>query len=165
MSSELPRGRKSEGRDQRSEVRGLASDLRPLTSDIRRSGFTLVEVLLAALLLGVGLTVLMVSLSTCLRVMRLARDREQVEWVLSLGELAYPDPLDASTDVVTDYTVDSDASFADGFTFERRVDEKTPEEQEKDKLYTVHTRVSWGEGGGDEQSHDEWVRYVWQRDK
>ena len=130
-----------------------------------RAGFTLVEVLLASLILGIGLTVLMSSLSTCLRTMRLARDYEQVQWVLGLGELAYPEPIATSADVKTDYTVEPDDSLCEGFTFERVVDEKTPEEEEKDKLYVVRTRILWGEAGDNGRPSEELVRYVWQRDK
>jgi hypothetical protein len=129
----------------------------------RRAAFTLVEVLLTALILSVGLTVLLSSLSTCLRTMKLARQYEQVEWALGLGELAYPDPLTPSTDVVKDYTVPPDDALAEGFTFERTVDGKTDEEKKTDRLYTVHVRVSWGEGGAEERPREELVRYVWER--
>ena len=112
-----------------------------------RTGFTLVEVLITAVILAVGLTVLLTSLSTCLGVMKLARLYDQVEWTLGLGELTYPEPFEASKDVEKDYTVDPDSSLAEGFTFERSVDKKTPEEEEKDKLFVVRTRVTWGEGG------------------
>ena len=131
----------------------------------RRAGFTLVEVLLTSLILGIGLTVLLASLSTCLRTMRLARDYEQVQWVLGLGELAYPEPMETSKDVKTDYTVEKDTSLCEGFSFERVVDEKDPKDEEKDKLYVVRTRVLWGEGGEGGQACEELVRYVWQRDK
>ena len=129
------------------------------------SGFTLVEVLLAALILGIGLTVLLSSLSVCLRTMRLARDYERAQWVFGLGELTYPEPLQPSTDVKEDYTVDTDASLVEGYVFARTVDEKKEEDKEKNPLYVVHVRVGWGEGSGDEQPHDEFVRYVWERPK
>ena len=132
---------------------------------VSRRGFTLVEVLLASLILGIGLTVLMSSLSTCLRTMRLARDYDQVQWVLGLGELTYPEPLERSKDVQTDYTVDPDSQLCAGFTFERTVDKKTPAEDEKDKLFVVRTRVRWGGEGSDEQASEELVRYVWERNK
>jgi len=137
-----------------------------------RAGFTLVEVLLTALILGIGLTVLLAGLSTCLRTMRMARDYDQVQWVLALGEMEHTDLLETSkdvlgysTDVKTDYTVDPDSDLCEGFTFERTVDEKTPEEAQKDKLYVVHTRVYWGEASDDERPCEELVRYVWQRDQ
>jgi len=130
-----------------------------------RHGFTLVEVLLASLILGIGMTVLLSSLSTCLRTMRLARDYDQVQWVLGLGELTYPEPLEPSKDVQTDYTVDPDSQLCAGFTFERTVDKKTPTEEEKDKLFVVRTRVRWGGESGSEQAGEELVRYVWERNK
>lgn len=128
-----------------------------------RAGFTLIEVLLTVLILGIGLTVLLTSLSVCLRTMRLARDYDQVQWVLGLGELTYPEPLAASKDVKSDYTVDPDESLFEGFTFERVVDEKTDAELQKDKLFTVRTHILWGEGDGEGRLREELVRYVWQR--
>ncbi len=130
-----------------------------------RAGFTLIEVLLTALILGIGLTVLLSSLSICLRTMRLARDYDQVQWVLGLGELTYPEPLQTSTDVKADYTVEPDTELYEGFTFERVVDEKTPLESEKDELYVVRTRILWGEDGENGRSSEELVRYVRQRKK
>jgi len=131
----------------------------------RRTGFTLIEVLLATLILGIGITVLLSCLSTCLRTMARVRDYEQVNLAFGLGELAYPDPLDPSLDVKKDYTVDPDSSLVDGFTFERTVDDKLEEDVKKDPLYIVRTRVTWGEGGDGEKPHEEIVRYVWQRSK
>jgi len=130
-----------------------------------RRGFTLIEVLLASLILGIGLTVLLSRLSICLRTMKLAREYDQVQWVLGLGELTYPEPLETSKDVKTDYTVEPDDQLFEGFTFERTVDEKTPEEEDKDKLFVVRTRVLWGEDEGNGRPCEELVRYVWERDK
>ena len=135
------------------------------SSGARRNGFTLVEVLLATLILGIGLTVLLSSLSVCLRTMKLAREYDQVQWVLGLGELTYPDPLEPSKDVKTDYAVEPDDQLFEGFTFERVVDEKTPEEEQKDKLFVVRTRVYWGEDEGNGRPCEELVRYVWEREK
>ena len=132
---------------------------------VSRRGFTLVEVLLASLILGIGLTVLLSSLSTCLRTMRLARDYDQVQWVLGLGELTYPEPMEPSKDVQTDYTVDPDSHLFEGFAFERTVDKKTPAEEEKDKLFVVRTRVRWGGNDSSDQASEELVRYVWERKK
>ena len=134
-------------------------------SPAARHGFTLVEVLLATLILGIGLTVLLASLSACLRTMRLAHDYDQVQWVLGLGELTYPEPLGTSTDVKTDYTVDPDDQLCEGFTFERVVDEKTPDEVQKNPLFVVRTRILWGDDGENGRACEELVRYVWQRSK
>ena len=145
--------------------------LTPNTSHLtpRTAGFTLVEVLLASLILGIGLTVLLTSLSACLRTMRMVRDYEKVQWTLGLGELAYPEPMTTSTDVKEDYTVEPDTSLCEGFTFERVVDEQDPvalgKPEKQEKLYVVRTRVRWGEGMEKDQSCEELVRYVWEREK
>jgi len=131
----------------------------------RRSGFTLVEVLLASMILAIGLTVLLSSLSTCLSVMRMAREYDKVALALGLGELTYPEPFTPSKDVEKDYTVDPDPSLVDGFTFERTVDPKSLKEKDTDKLYIVRTRMTWGSGTTEQQGHEELVRYVWERSK
>ncbi len=126
-----------------------------------RSGMTLVEVLLAATLLGLGLVSLLGGLTSCLAIMRASREFQQAQWVLSLGELTYP--LPENPEDVTDLMVDPDPTLADGFIFERVVDEKellddTPD----DGLFVVRTRIRWGAGG--EGQSEELVRYVWHKE-
>jgi hypothetical protein len=118
---------------------------------------TLVEVLLAAALLGLGLTALLSGLSSCLAVMRASSEYQSAQWALSLGELAYP-----MTEVkeAEELIVDGDSSLVEGYTFERMVDPKeVDDEQTDDGLYVVRTRISWGEGG--EGQVEELVGYVW----
>lgn len=121
------------------------------------SGFTLIEVLLAAALLGIGMVVLMFGLSQCLSAIRVSARLQEVQWVLGLGELAYPVQDrwgTAMTDPELDLAVPADGSLAEGYQFERLVD---PDEDE-DGLYVVRTRVHWGAGEG---AFEEVVRYVW----
>ena len=59
------------------------------------------------------------------------------------------------SDPEEDYPVDADSSIADGWTFERTVDE----DEDEDGLYVVRTKVVKGHGGlGMEQ---EFVRLIY----
>jgi prepilin-type N-terminal cleavage/methylation domain-containing protein len=123
---------------------------------MRRSGFTLVEVLLATVILAFGLMSLMAGLSSCAAMMTLAKEYQDAQYVFSLGELKYP--MVESTEVEDELPVDPDSDLVEGYVFERTVDEKDLGTNEVDDgLYVVRTRVSWG--SGDDQ-YEELVRYV-----
>lgn len=124
---------------------------------MRKDGFTLVEVLLAAMLLGVGLMSLFSGISRCLTMMKIAREFQKVQWVIGLGSVAYPVP---NVKEPEDLVVDPDTELAEGYTFERTVDEKKIEESwDDDKLYVMRTRISWG--SGKEGEYEEIVEYVY----
>ncbi len=123
---------------------------------MNRSGFTLIEILIATMILALGLMTLMVSLGNCAAMMTLSKEYQDAQYVFSLGELKYP--MVESTDVEEDLPVDPDPDLVEGYVFERTVDEKELETNEVDDgLYVVRTRVSWGTGP--DQS-EELVRYV-----
>ena len=123
---------------------------------MKRSGFTLIEILFATMILSLGLITLMAGVSNCAAMMTLSQEYQQAQYVFSLGELKYP--IEDSDDVEEELPVDPDTELVEGYIFERTVDEKEEElGVVDDKLYTVRTRVSWGDG--DEQ-FEELVRYV-----
>ncbi len=123
---------------------------------VKRRGFTLIEVILAVVILGGGLTVLYRSLIVNSQIIGIAHDRQEVAYVFSLGELNYP--LRDIKDVEEDATVDPDSSLKDGYTFERTVDEKEDPEEgvEDDKLYVVRSIVTWSNG----EQREEIIRYI-----
>jgi len=123
---------------------------------MNRSGFTLIEILMATMILAFGLMALMAALGNCAVMMTLAKEYQDAQYVFSLGELEYP--MMESTDVEKELPVDPDSDLVEGYVFERTVDEKELEmNQEDDGLYTVRTRVSWGPS---ESQSEELVRYV-----
>lgn len=111
-----------------------------------RAGFSLVELVLAIIILGGGVSVIYQSIMVNMRVMGSSRDRQDVAYVFSLGEMAYP--LRDIEDPEEDIPVDPDASLKEGYIFERTVDEKEEPEDDvvDDRLYTVRTIVSWDDG-------------------
>jgi len=130
-----------------------------------RSGFTLIEVLLAAIILGSGLTAIIVSMAQSQRMMLTAPDLETAQEVMDLGEMAYPledvkdeDDLDVREqkvselwELVTDERMTSEQQEKyHGFTWEREALNKTDKEDDIKRLgnlYTVRITVTWGERG------------------
>jgi prepilin-type N-terminal cleavage/methylation domain-containing protein len=139
-------------------------------------GFTLLEVLLATLLLGFGLTTILVSMSQSQRMMLASTDFETAQEVMDLGEMAYPlsdvqDPdrdLDVpemkATELWEKIAGDVRLSNAQeekfhGFTWEREALNRTDSEEDLKRignLYTVRVTVKWGDrrrGNGEEESY------------
>ena len=116
-----------------------------------KRGFTLIEVLLAAVLLGVGLTVLLVGASRCLAVMQVARYYQEAEWVLGIGDLEHPI---LPTQEIDDMQVEAER-YPNGFTYEREVEQ---DDEDEDGLHVVRTRVSWAYD--DREAFEEVVSYV-----
>lgn len=144
-----------------------------------RNGFTLIEILLATVILSLGLVGLMGGLGNCARMMGLSKEFQDAQYVFSLGERCYPippveeitepevderlniDPVTAEemmNDLEMDVSRETLANY-EGFTFERSVDEKELETgEEDDNLYLLRTRVSWG--SGKEGYYEELVRII-----
>ena len=126
---------------------------------MRRGGFTLIEVLMAVLILAGGLTALLTSVSKCLELISSAREVREVQYVFDLAEAAYPIGDEFLDDVEKKVPVSPESSLAEGYVFERIVLPKTvrEESEDDDKLYVVRSIVSWERGGKTEEV-DEYVR-------
>jgi prepilin-type N-terminal cleavage/methylation domain-containing protein len=128
-------------------------------------GFTLLEILLAAVILGFGLAGILVSMSQAQRMMLSATDYETVQEVMDLGDMAYPladvtDP-ESELDVVETKATELWEMISDvrltraqeekfhGYTWEREaLNRKDDEEIERmGGLYTVRITVRWGARG------------------
>lgn len=132
-------------------------------------GFTLLEVLVAMIILSLGIVVLLTSFANCQRVMKESQDYETAQYVLTLGETVYPipspelvtgDPLEdeqlnieevSAEDLLDDLELPSSELPKDrrdelsSYTFERAVDEVEDEEIKRAGfIYTVRTRIRWG---------------------
>ncbi|MDA0578273.1 MAG: prepilin-type N-terminal cleavage/methylation domain-containing protein [Verrucomicrobia bacterium] len=123
----------------------------------RRSGMTLIEVLMAAAILGVGLTALLTAASRCLAVMRTAKQYQSAQWALNLGEIENPVLPSKEPE---DWEV-SATSYDGGMTYTREVEEE--DEEQKDGLFILTSTVTW-----DRQGHhgsESVVRYVFVKEK
>ena len=134
-----------------------------------RRGFTLLEVMVAMIILSLGLVVLMTSFMNCQKAMKMSQDYETAQYVLALGETVYPIP---SPDLVTgdpqdDEQLNVEETTAEDlldeldlpssdlpkerrdelstYTFERTVDKVDDEEIKRAGfLYTLRTKIKWG---------------------
>ena len=130
-----------------------------------RAGFTLLEVLLAAILLGFGLTGILLSMSQSQKMMLSQTELETAQEVMDLGEMAYPleevveeGDLDVREtratelwDLVSDerLTREQQDKFR-GFTWEREHLDRNPSDDDLrrlNNLYRVRVTVTWGARG------------------
>ena len=110
----------------------------PARAALRR-GLTLVEVLLAIVILGIGSGTLMLATARCLAVISKARHYSTAHRLISQVEAENP-----LTRGRIDATIES-GDFDDGYTWEREI--TLDDEENRAGLYTVRTRVGWSERG------------------
>ena len=143
-----------------------------------RSGFTLLEVLLASIILGVGLAGLLVSLSQSQRIMQTMPDLVTAQEVMDLGEMAFPlseveseDDLDvreASVDDLWKIVAGSHGPRLTraqqekyhGFTWSRERVEANPSEDDLKRLgylHRVRITVRWGARFRGEKNEESFV--------
>ena len=142
-----------------------------------RRGFTLLEVLLASLILGFGLTAILVSMSQSQKMMLLSTEYETAQEVMDLGEMAYPladitdeNDLDVTetraTELWDKISKDVHLSRAQeekfhGYTWEREWINKNDDEEIKrlGNLYTVRITVKWGDNRRGDHEEESYVTF------
>jgi prepilin-type N-terminal cleavage/methylation domain-containing protein len=134
-----------------------------------RTGFTLIEILIATMILSTGIMVLLTGVGNCAKMMTLSKQFQETQYIFSLVDLKYP--IEATPDVENDIPVESISAvelleepsqqmqeILERYTFERTVDERELEtNQVDDGLFIVRSVVSWGPG---EDEREELLRYV-----
>ena len=139
-----------------------------------RRGFTLLEVLLAAVILGLGLAGILVAMSQSQKMMVYSTYYETAQEVMDLGEMAYPlaeakdaDELDVRETKATDlWDMISDERLSTaqeekfhGYTWERECLNLHDSDEEIERLgglYIVRVTVRWGDrfrGHGERESY------------
>ena len=155
-------------------------------ADRLRRGFTLLEVMVATIILSLGLVALITAFMQCQRIMRATQGFETAQYVLMLGETLHPLP---SPDQVSDDPLENELlnieetealSLLDElelddlpkerrdelecYTFERSVDEIDDEELARSGyLYTVRTIIRWGRGRYSKDRNETTVITLWRK--
>ncbi len=108
-----------------------------------RKGLTLIEVMIALIIITVGVSSMMVAMSRCLAVVRTARNREVSRGLLRRVDIE--NPIDRKT--IAETTESGDFEDVDGYTWSRDI--LLVDEEERPGLFLVTTRVRWSERGRD----------------
>ena len=151
-----------------------------------RMGFTLLEVMVATIILSLGLVALLTAFMQCQRIMRATQGFENAQYVLMLGETLYPlpspdqvsdDPLDnellniEETEALTllrdlelDDITKERRDELEYYTFERTVDDIDDEELARSGyLYTVRTVIRWGHARRSKDRSETTVITLWRK--
>ena len=130
-----------------------------------RSGFTLLEVLLASIILGLGLTAILVSMSQSQKMMLSSSSLETAQEVMDLGDMAYPlenvqDPdqdLDVGEMKATELW--DIVAGAHGPKMTREQEDNEEDIKRLGNLYTVRVIVRWGNQRRGENEEESYVTF------
>lgn len=112
-------------------------------STATKKGLTLIEVLVALVILSVGVSGLMMAMSRCLAVVRAARSRDVARGLIQRVEIEHP-----IEKVDMDEMSDSgDFDDLPGYVWFRDI--VMVDEEERPGLFEVTTRIQWSERGRD----------------
>ena len=122
-------------------------------SQSRRAGLTLIEVILATAILGIGLTTLVAATSRCLAVARKAQQYEVARRLIGQVDLEIPPNFEELEDSLENGQFER--PYQD-YTWEREILEFEDEELE---MFSVRTAVYWNDRGT--EAKEEVMTYVY----
>ncbi|MEA2069134.1 MAG: prepilin-type N-terminal cleavage/methylation domain-containing protein [Verrucomicrobiota bacterium] len=108
-----------------------------------KRGLTLIEVLIALVILSVGVSSMMVAMSRCLSVVRTARNREVARGLIQRVDIENPiESVD-----MEELSESGDFEDVEGYVWFREI--LMVDEEERPGLFLVTTRIQWSERGRD----------------
>ena len=108
-----------------------------------KKGMTLIEVLIALVILSVGVSSMMLAMSRCLAVVRTARNREMARGLIQRVDIENPiESVD-----MEEFSESGDFEDIEGYTWFREI--LMVDEEERPGLFWVTTRIQWSEKGRD----------------
>ncbi len=133
----------------------------------KRRGLTLIEVLIALAIMGIGIAGLVAASSRCLAVARKAKNYENARGLLGEAEMKWQEyllekeedePLEADSE-----SWSFNAPF-EGYTGLWALEEVSQEaDDENEGLFTLRLRISWSEHG--QENYEEVVTYLYSPDE
>ncbi|NLB65692.1 MAG: prepilin-type N-terminal cleavage/methylation domain-containing protein [Lentisphaerae bacterium] len=122
---------------------------RDLTGGARRrdsrAGLTLIEVMLAVLILGTALVALVEGSSRALAVVRQARNYEQARRML--GRVEAENPLRLKDEITAGQESGSFRGGPSGWSWVRIIEDFGAVDEDREGLFMVTTRVYWSQSG------------------
>lgn len=109
----------------------------------KKEGLTLIEVLIALVIITVGVSSLMAAMSSCLGVVRTARNREVARGLIRRVDVE--NPIDREK--IAETTESGGFEDVSGYDWSREI--LLVDEEERPGLFLVTTRVRWSERGRD----------------
>jgi len=120
-----------------------------------RSGMTLIEVILATAILGIGLTSLVAATSRCLSVARKAKEYEVARRLI--GQIDLEVPIEFNEELEEGVEQGEFTGAFSGYTWEREIEEFEDEELQ---MFTVRSRVTWTDRNRD--VYEEVISYIYE---
>lgn len=111
-----------------------------------RAGLTLIEVMLAVVILGVSLGALVEGASRALAVVRQARNYEMARRML--GRVEIESPLRLLDEIVAGQESGRFDGGPAGWSWERILEDFGVEDEQQEGLFRMTTRVYWSRSGG-----------------
>ena len=106
-----------------------------------KKGLTLIEVLLAIIILSIGVSVLMISTTKCLSVIHAAKNREIAQNLLRQMEVNFPiEKID-----LDELSESGEFEQHQNFSWNRNI--LMVDEENRPGLFLIQTRINWTERG------------------
>jgi len=118
-----------------------------------KRGLTLIEVMLAVVVLGIGAGMLLVATSRCMAIATKARHYSTAQRLIA--RVNTENPLTRIEEF--EEKIESGSFDEEGYSWEREV--LASENEDREGLYTVRTRVSWSARG--REAFEEAITYLY----